>query len=176
MAQTSRVNWVWLGNSKRDFSHIRGIVSKLPSVQGTMLYWSGDLDVKIIIVLKVTEVEWIQPWLNCCIRFFSTSEEELLVCQADFHSDLCLPFCPCLHLHDGLCLLSCMCKTEHSCMRCMITDVYHWFRDLACRPVLHCCHLKTEFESTAIWSAITQHTVLHLHNTYSYLFTCLLCV
>lgn len=150
MAWKQRVNWVWMENSKRDFSHSRGILSKLPSVQGTMLLL----------------IEWLECENNNCLEsdkiginqtLFSTPEEKLSSQFAKYilgTISLCL--CPSVHLHDGLCLFSCVCR-----------PVYSWCHAAACLLVLHCCHLKTGFEFTIICSAIQQHTVHHLLNTHT---------
>lgn len=150
----AKVDYSWAHGSKTEGKlNVVGEVSATlerfpPAVQGTILYWLGDLDAKIIIVLKVMELDWIKPWLNQWV-LFSASKKDFSVCQMDSLS-CCSCLCPCLHLHDGLCLLSCMYKTLQSQMCCIITDAYC---TMYCRPVLQCCHLKTVFKTTIIWSA-----------------------
>lgn len=128
MAPKSRVNWVYYG--KGDFIHIRGIVSQLPSVQGTVLYWLGGLDAKIIILLKLTELEWVDLWW----KFKSnSSEEKFSACQTD--SPSCCLFSTLIHVYmkGYVCFHACAKLCMHACAvhwQICTTDALHGNLDL----------------------------------------------
>lgn len=119
-------------NCKLSVPGRRGILKRLVSIQGVLIFWSSDLDEEII-VLKVSEL--VKLWYSI---LFSTPEKVISAWQTDVPSAVCLHYC---HVYMGtnvhvLFTVSCNFKTILSCMFCIITDVYCWFQAVVCTPVL----------------------------------------